>query len=105
MPPDWEVVFAIFRQRLYDVSAHAEAKLAERDIAHDEIEQAMINPTLLEDYPIDKYGPSCLILGFTAENRPLHVVLAYPPGVKIITAYVPSLDEWESDYKTRKAKS
>ncbi len=104
MPPDWDEVFAIFLQKLYEVSAHAEEKLAERDIAHAEIEQAMANPTLLEDYPADKYGPSCLILGFTAKDRPIHVVLAYPPGVKIITAYVPSLDQWESDYKTRKAK-
>jgi len=70
MPPDWEVVFAIFRQKLYDVTAHAEEKLAERDIAHAEIEQAMTHPILLEDYPTDKYGPSCLVLGFTAKDRP-----------------------------------
>jgi hypothetical protein len=25
---------------------------------------------VIEDYPDDKYGPSCLILGFTRSNRP-----------------------------------
>ena len=27
---------------------------------------------MIEDYPDDKYGPSCLVLGFTAEGKAIH---------------------------------
>ena len=44
---------------------------------------------IIEDYPDDKYGPSCLILGFTLTNRPVHIQCSYPsrPLIKIITLY------------------
>jgi hypothetical protein len=58
---------------------------------------------VIEDYPDDKYGPSCLILGKTKAERILHIQVSYPPSVKVITLYEPSADEWESDWKTRKA--
>jgi len=63
----------------------------------DEVKEA-INQELkiIEDYPYDKYGPSCLILGFTAQNRPLHIQCSYPssPVLKIITLYEPESEKW-----------
>ena len=46
---------------------------------------------IIEDYPDDKYGPSCLIFVMTAERRPIHIQCSYPsrPIVKIITLYEP----------------
>lgn len=51
---------------------------------------------VIEEYPNDKYGPSCLIFGFTIANRPLHVQCSYPsrPLVKIITLYEPDPKIW-----------
>jgi hypothetical protein len=51
---------------------------------------------IIEDYPDDKYGPSCLVLGFTRSARPLHIQCSYPsrPLVKIITLYQPDPDKW-----------
>ena len=68
-----------------------------------EIEEAVIAGDIIEDYPDDKYGPSCLIVGKTKAGRVLHVQVSYPPHVKVITVYEPSLNEWESDWKTRKS--
>jgi len=45
---------------------------------------------IIEDYPEDKYGPSCLIYGITREGRILHVQCSIEP-VWIITAYDPTL--------------
>ena len=62
-----------------------------------ELEEAVASDSeVLEDYPNDKYGPSCLILGFTAAGRPLHVQCSYPsrPLVKIITLYEPDPSRW-----------
>ena len=35
------------------------------------------NAQIIENYPEDKYTPSCLILGFTKLNRPLHLQVSY----------------------------
>lgn len=49
---------------------------------------------MIEDYPDDPRGPSCLILGFTARGQPLHIQCTYPPQIAIITAYEPDPQEW-----------
>jgi len=58
---------------------------------------------LVEDYPEDKYGPSCLILGFTKTGRPLHIQCSYAsrPLIKITTLYEPDPDLWV-DFRIRK---
>jgi len=58
---------------------------------------------IVEDYPDDKYGPSCLVLGFTNAGRPLHIQCSYPirPLVKIITLYEPDPDLW-IDFRVRR---
>lgn len=45
-------------------------------------------------------GPSCLLLGWTDNGRPMHVVVSYPPHVAIITVYEPTSDGW-TDLRTR----
>ncbi len=45
---------------------------------------------------------SCLILGRGKEGRPIHVVCSPKDEfLVIITAYLPSTDEWDEDCKTR----
>jgi hypothetical protein len=69
-----------------------------------EIREATANRArVIEDYPDDKYGPSCLLLGFTSRNRPLHIQYSYPsrPLVKIVTVYEPEPELW-IDFSIRK---
>jgi hypothetical protein len=85
------------RRRQYEFSKHAVDQTILREIAVRELEEAIANRSeIIEDYPDDKYGPSCLILGFTEAGRPLHVQCSYPsrPLVKIITVYQPDPDQW-----------
>jgi hypothetical protein len=57
---------------------------------------------IIEDYPDDIRGASCLMLGL-ADKRPVHVVCAPKDDyLAIITAYVPSDQEWEGGYRKRK---
>jgi hypothetical protein len=81
----------------YEFSKHAVDQSIIRDISVREIEEAMATRSeLIEDYPEDKYGASCLILGFTRGGRALHVQCSYPtrPLVKIITVYEPDAAQW-----------
>ena len=84
-------------------SDHAFERAIVRHITRSEIIQASSNAAIIENYPDDKYGPSCLLLGYTASNRPLHiqVSLADESETLIITLYEPNLDEWE-DHRRRR---
>ena len=91
-------------RRQYEFSKHGVDQTILRDITVSELEQAISNRSeVIEDYPEDKYGPSCLILGFTSAGRPLHVQCSYAtrPLVKIITVYEPDPELW-IEWRTRK---
>jgi len=75
----------------------------ERDIWPDELKEVIIPGEIIESYPEDKYGPSCLILGMTEKGRVLHVQCSLNP-VWIITAYDSALnpEEWDANFKRRR---
>lgn len=74
-----------------------------RHIAVEELHQAVAVGEIIEDYPDDKYGPSCLVLGFTQAERPLHIQCSYPSRepLKIITLYEPDPSLW-TDFRIRR---
>ena len=91
-------------QRQYEFSKHAVDQSIIRDIRVAEMEEAISGRSeIIEDYSDDKYGPSCLIFGFTEDRRPLHLQCSYSsrPLIKIITLYEPDPDLWV-DFKVRK---
>jgi hypothetical protein len=103
MPLLDEIQAKMFR-RQYEFSKHAVDQSIIRDISVTEVEEAIAgNAKVIEDYPDDKYGPSCLILGFTRAGRPLHVQCSYPsrPLIKVITVYEPDPNLWV-DFRIRR---
>jgi len=71
-----------------------------RDISVGQLEEAFLgNVEIIENYPDDKYGPSCLLLGYTSLGRALHVLCSYPshPILKVITIYEPDKGQWVDD--------
>jgi len=87
----------------FEFSRHAVDQSVLRQISVQELREAIANGEIIEDYPEDKYGPSCLVLGFTRMGRPLHIQSSYPsrPLVKIVTLYEPDLAEW-IDFRVRR---
>ena len=58
---------------------------------------------IIEQYPDDYPFPSCLIFGYSVNNRIIHVVMSDEgTSSRTITAYFPDPEKWESDYRTRK---
>jgi hypothetical protein len=67
-----------------------------------EIRRVIEKGNVIEDYPEDARGHSCLLIGFGDENRPVHVVCAPKDDyLAIITAYLPDVNEWSPDYRKR----
>jgi hypothetical protein len=91
-----EQIRSKIRAGLFEFSKHAVDQSILRQISVQELREAIANGEIIEDYPDDKYGPSCLVLGFTAMDRPLHVQCSYPsrPLVKIVTLYEPDPAQW-----------
>ena len=85
----------------YQWRRHAIQRSIERSIAEEEVGEIPLNGEIIEEYPEDKYGPSCLILGRTKSGRPLHIQCSLPPTVWIITLYEPDPQEW-IDWRSRK---
>ena len=81
----------------YEFSKHAVDQSIIRRVTVAEITEAIASSNeIIEDYPEDKYGPTCLVLGFTRAGRPLHIQCSYPvrPLVKVVTVYEPNKDLW-----------
>ncbi len=88
---------------VFEYSQHASDQSLLRQISVAELRQAVSTAQVIEDYPNDKYGPSCLLLGFTDADRPIHIQCSYPsrPVLKIITVYEPDIALW-TDFRVRK---
>lgn len=90
---------------LFEFTQHALRRVVERNISEIEIRQAGARAVIIENYPADKYSPSCLLFGLTLGQRPLHLQVSRAsdqPMVKIITLYEPNPSEWIDFVQRRK---
>ena len=87
----------------YELSAHGEQERQADQIPIEELEHALIFGEILEDYPDDPRGHSCLVLGYARQGYPIHTVCGRTPSgdVRLITVYIPTLPKW-LDERTRR---
>lgn len=87
----------------FELTRHALKRQVERNISRNDIRDIGENVVIIEDYPDDKYSPSCLLLGFTKTQKALHIQVSRIESdtIKIITLYEPNQSEW-IDYKIRR---
>ena len=98
-------VQSLVKKRKYRLTLHAENERDADKITIEEIKAAFLSvkAEIIEDYPNDPRGQSCLILGFTKQNRPVHIVCGIEDVVMlvVITVYRPDQGEWIG-WKTRR---
>ena len=74
----------------------------DRMIRRIEVRQVIEQGEVIEDYPTDTRGHSCLLLGAGIDGRPIHVVCSPKEDyLAVITAYLPDQHEWSDDFKVR----
>ncbi len=98
-----ERVRAAGRKRLlYLPHAIRQMSRSDRMIAPEEVQTVAITGRLVEDYPDDPRGHSCLLLGSGDGGRPIHVVVAPKDDyLAVVTAYVPDPTQWSPDFLRR----
>jgi hypothetical protein len=97
------VVEAIVRRRLR-ITDHADEEAAADNLRLDDIYDSVSDGEIIEDYPTDTPYPSCLILGFTSTEEPVHSVWAYNESGQwavLITVYRPDPTRW-IDWRMRR---
>jgi hypothetical protein len=99
-----EVRAAASKKTLFLPHALRQMLRSERMIMRAEVRNVVEAGEVLEDYPGDARGRSCLLLGFGAGGRAVHVVCAPKEDyLAIITAYLPDEALWTDDFRTRLA--
>ena len=85
---------SLVRSRQYVYSLHADLELKAENLTFAQVRSALINGTILEQYPDTGRGESCLIVGL-ADDLPLHIVCGWwGEKMVIITAYIPRLPKF-----------
>lgn len=90
-----------FEKGNYRYTKHAIDQSIDRNITDVEVREAIGSGEIIEEYPENKYSPSCLIYGKTVKGRPLHIQCSVPHKISIITVYEPDPEQW-LNYKIRK---
>jgi len=76
----------------------------DRMISPSDIHEVLENGEIIEDYPEDRRGHSCLILGVDRNHRTIHVVCSPKEDyLAVITAYLPSPNLWSQDFRERQS--
>ena len=70
-----EIVQNLYRTAKIKWSIHCLERMQERDISINDVESCLHTGEIIEDYPDDFPHPSCLIFGYTKENKVLHLVV------------------------------
>jgi hypothetical protein len=87
-------------------SRHATARLIDYGLSRVDIEEALTQCVVVEDYPsVHRALPDCLVLGYLPSGEPLHAVVALDVAnnrVFVITVYIPSAERWQNEWQTRK---
>lgn len=84
-------------------STHCLERMQERDISRVDVKKCITDGEIIEDYPDDFPHPSCLIFGYTVNEKIIHVVAGCDGEyIYIITVYYPNTIKFEDDLKTRR---
>ena len=86
----------------YLITLHADSERRSDGIELDDLIEALGTGVILEDYPDDPRGHSCLVFGKTG-GKDIHVVCGRRyDRLAIITVYVPKPPQWPAPDTRRK---
>ena len=84
----------------YAISLHADEERVADHLTIRQVESALLNCVVLERYPDNRRGESCLVVGHTPEKQPVHIVCGKDGSghLFVITVYVPCMPKWTDPY-------
>lgn len=102
---DIEILKKYIEKDTIFISEHAKNRCRERRIKQKDVRNCIMTGEIIEQYPEDFPFPSCLVFGYALDGRIIHAVISDEgESGRIITAYIPSMDVFEKDLRTRKER-
>lgn len=102
-----QVCAAVVAGRVH-VSEHAHDEAVDDGLSVVDVIDATPSGEVIEDYPTDPRGASCLVLIVVGNDRPVHAVWAFDAGsgrAILITVYRPDPSRWSDDFRNRRRKT
>lgn len=91
------------RKDKYYFSKHGDQERQNDNLKIAEVEEVIFNGKILEQYKNTGRGESCLIVGFTQEGKPIHIVCGERGDwLVIITVYIPRPPKFKNPYERGK---
>ena len=89
-------------QQSYEISVHADNERLADGCTISQLEVVLSRCEVLESYPDDPRGESCLVLGFAPDGRAVHIACGRNRSghLVLITVYLPTMPKWR-DPRTR----
>lgn len=87
----------LFKFKNYELKYHTLQRMDFREIELEEIKNVIMKGKIIEQYPDTKPYPSCLILGYVRDNKPLYVCCAVDKDnymLSIITVHWMDKEKW-----------
>lgn len=91
----------------YDISLHADDERIADGLTVSQVEAVLSNGEVLEEYPDDPRGESCLLAGRIPAGKAVHVICSKNRSghLVLITVYVPSMPKWRDMYTRNRERS
>jgi hypothetical protein len=88
------------KDQAYYLSKHGDTQRQSHNLTIAEVEEALLNGIILEQYEDTGRGMSCLVVGFTCEGKPIHAVCGRR-GVNlvVVTVYIPMAPKFKNPYE------
>jgi hypothetical protein len=88
------------RNNEYYFSRHGDQERQNDDLTIAEVEEAILSGRILEHYEDTGRGDSCLVVGFTNEGKPIHIVCGERgERLVVITVYIPRPPKFKTPYE------
>jgi len=88
------------RNNEYYFSRHGDQERQNGDLTIAEVEEAILSGRILEHYEDTGRGESCLVVGFTDEGKPIHIVCGErEEQLVVITVYIPRPPKFKTPYR------
>jgi len=95
-----DFIRAEIEQQSYEISLHADEERLADGLTISDLELVLSHCAIIEQYPDDTRGQSCLVFGLTPEEKSVHVVCGKNPSghLVLITVYIPTMPKWRDPY-------
>jgi len=84
----------------YRYSRHGDKERQNDGLSLLDVEEALLSGRILEQYPDTGRGESCLVVGFSDDGKPVHIVCGrLGDWLVVVTVYIPTPPKFKTPFE------